>query len=402
MPKLNSTLTILFVGQALFWCCSIIGITLTSIVGAQLAPSPSLATLPLAMLVLGTLVAVQPLSVFMQRKSRRAGFVFGALFGVVGGLISAMGVGLSSFLIFSFGVACIGVYQASAGYYRYAALDAVDSSHTARAAAYVVAGGVCAAIVAPSLAIWSKEVVATEFLGSYLVIATIAFMAAVLLSRLKHGAPPRRIQSGWRTARILLTRPNLRVALMVTAIGQGLMVLGMNAAPLAIVHSGHTPSDSALVIQWHVLGMFLPSFFAGPLTDKLGSKWVATMGALCIGVSASLAIIDQTVVLFLFSSMALGIGWNFMLIAGTTLLAKNHAESEKGQAQALMELINGGTAVFMSFSSGALLAVTGWISINVAMLPILILAIGWLWTTKDKKTPSITNNRRSEQLENKS
>ncbi|MCG3074384.1 MFS transporter [Pseudomonas aeruginosa] len=318
----NPTLLLLFCGQALYWSCSLIGITLTSLVGVQLAPLNSLATLPLALLVLGNLLAVQPLSHFMQRHGRRPGLMLGAGGGVLGGVVCAAGVWTGDFLWFCLGALGIGVYQASAMYYRFAALEAVDAGRKGRASAYVLAGGVLAALLAPSLA--------------------------------RHG----------------------------------LMILIMNATPLAMSFCGLPLEQSSRVIQWHVLGMFLPAFFAGALVDRIGNRRVALLGAFLLAASAGIALGGQSVMHFLLSSLALGSGWNLMLIAGTTLLGEGHAESERGAAQGLMEQGNSLVAALMSFGSGALITSLGWNAVNLLVWPALLVALTLLWPVRRTRTLS--------------
>ncbi|MDQ0036370.1 MFS family permease [Variovorax boronicumulans] len=375
----NPAIRLLFLGQALYWSCSIIGITLTSVAGLRLAPWPALATLPLALLVLGNLAAVSPLSMFMQRRGRRLGLMGGAAFGVAGGLVCAVGLALGSFAVFCLGAACIGGYQASAGFYRYAALEAVELHHKGRAAALVVGGGVCAAVFAPALAVWTRNALPVPFAGAYLAIAVLALCGVLAMSRLREGTAPPPSARGWAAMRTLLARPALRAAILMTAIGHGLMVLAMNATPLAMDFCGLSATAAAQVIQWHVLGMFAPAFFAGALIDRWGSRRVAMLGAATLACSALAALSGASFSLFLASSLLLGLGWNLMLIAGTTLLAEGHAEHERGSAQALMELGNGGTAVLMSLGSGALLAGIGWTAINLVMLPLLAFALSLLW-----------------------
>ncbi len=159
-----------------------------------------------------------------------------------------------------------------------------------------------------------------------------------------------------------------------TAIGHGLMILVMNATPLAMDGCGFSTASAARVIQWHVVGMFLPAFFAGALVDRWGTRRVGATGAALIAASACIALSGVAMAQFFVSSLLLGLGWNLMLVAGTTLLAESHAPEERGAAQALMELCNGATAVTMSFGSGALLAGIGWTAINIAALPLLALA----------------------------
>lgn len=256
----NPTLLLLFCGQALYWSCSLIGITLTALVGVHLAPLNSLATLPLALLVLGNLLAVQPLSHFMQRHGRRPGLMLGAGGGVLGGLVCAAGVWTGDFLWFCLGALGIGVYQASAMYYRFAALEAVDAGRKGRASAYVLAGGVLAALLAPSLALWSRNALAQPFVGAYLLIAVLALAGLLLMALLREGQAPRPARLAWRDIGGLLRRPVLRAAIACTAAGHGLMILIMNATPLAMSFCGLPLEQSSRVIQWHVLGMFLPAF----------------------------------------------------------------------------------------------------------------------------------------------
>ncbi len=381
----NASVRLLFAGQALYWSCSLIGITLTSLVGLQLAPSNVLATLPLALLVLGNLLAVQPLSLFMQRHGRRPGLMLGAACGVAGGLLSALGVWVGDFIVFCLGALPIGAYQASAMYYRFAALEAVDEHQKGRATAYVVGGGVLAALLAPSLALWSRTVLSTPYLGAYLAIAALAAFGLLLLSRLREGAAPAPGKAGFAAMRELLARPVVRAAVATTAIGHGLMVLVMNATPLAMSFCGFDVAVGAGVIQWHMLGMFLPAFVAGPLVDRLGSRRVAVLGGCILLASAVVALLGLSKGHFLVSSFLLGLGWNLALIAGTTLLAESHAPSERGQAQGVMELVNGSVAACASFASGALITGLGWTAINLGVLPLVALALVMLWPARERR-----------------
>ncbi|MEO4048267.1 MFS transporter [Pseudomonas sp. CAU 1711] len=371
----NPTLLRLFLAQALFWSCALIGVTLTSLVGLQLAPSNSLATLPLALLVLGYLLAAQPLSAFMQRHGRRAGLVLGATAGVLGGLIGAAGVWLADFWLFCLGSLTIGIYQASAMYYRFAALEAVDSAHQGRATAWVIGGGLCAALLAPELTLWARDALATPFVGAYLAVAALAALALPLLASLRQGALPPSAGGGLQAMRELLGRPLVRAAMATTAIGHGLMILVMNATPLAMSFCGLPLEAGAEVIRWHMVGMFLPAFVAGPLVDRLGARRVALLGIGLLTGSAAIALSGQLQAHFLLSSLLLGMGWNLMLVAGTTLLGQGHSTQERGQAQGLMELGNGSVAACASFASGALISGLGWNPVNLAMLPLLALAL---------------------------
>ncbi|WP_275630466.1 MFS transporter [Pseudomonas sp. 273] len=384
----NGALRLLFLGQALYWSCSLIGITLTSLIGAQLAPLNSLATLPLALLVLGNLLAVQPLSLFMQRHGRRPGLMLGAAGGVLGGLACALGVQLGSFALLCLGALPIGAYQASAMYYRFAALEAVGEAEKGRASAYVIGGGVLAALLAPSLALWARQALPTPFVGAYLAIAALALVGLLLMARLREGAAPRPPHGGLAAMRALLGRPLVRAAMACTAAGHGLMILIMNATPLAMQFCGLSLESSASVIQWHILGMFLPAFVAGPLVDRLGSRRVALLGIALLAASAGVALAGLDHGHFLASSLLLGMGWNLMLVAGTTLLGEGHGAEERGQAQGLMEQGNSLMAALMSFSSGALITSLGWSAVNLLVWPVLAFALALLWPARRRQPAS--------------
>jgi len=359
----------LFIAQALFWSCSMTGIIFTAIVGLRLAPAAGLATLPLALLMLGGLLALQPLAGLMQRRGRRAGFLIGALAGVLGGLISALSLWLDSFTLLCLGALPIGTYQASAMYYRFAALEAVSDAFKGRATACVIGGGVLAALIAPTLGHMARDLAGVPFAGTYLLIASLAALGFMVLAGLpatsgKPATPADTAAVSWQA---LLARPTIRAAVLTTAAGHGLMILVMNATPLAMHGEGLDLHASGQVIQWHMLGMFLPAF--------VGCRLVACLGGGLLIVSAVVALLGVSHWHFLLSSCLLGIGWNLMLVAGTTQLGQGHATSERARAQGLMELSNGSVAAAMSFASGALIAQAGWAAVNIGLLPIVTLVV---------------------------
>jgi len=365
----------LFVAQALFWTSSMTGITLTALIGLQLAPINNLATLPVALLVLGNLMAVQPLARRMQSRGRRYGFVLGAWAGVLGGLLSATAAWFGDFLLLCLGALPLGVYQASAMFYRFAALETVGDAEKGRAIAYVIGGGVCAALLAPSLGAFAREALPSPFAGAYLLMAGLAAVGLLVVASLPISSrSPTQSAPAAVSLRELLRRPIIRTAIITTAIGHGLMILVMNATPLAMSFCNLGLDDSATVIQWHLLGMFLPAFVAGPLVDRLGSIRVALSGALILAVSATIALGGNGFQHFLLSSCLLGVGWNLMLVSGTTLLGRGHQPEERSAAQGLMELSNGCAAAAMSFACGVLITSIGWSAINAGMLIMIAFA----------------------------
>ena len=381
-------LAVLSLAQALYWSCSIIGIALTALIGQRLSPWPVLATFPLALLVLGNLMSVGALARWMQQLGRKRGLQRGAAFGIVAGLLAALAVHLQSFALFCAAMVLLGVYQASAGFYRFAALDGVDAQYKGRATAYVVAGGIAAALFAPSIAMHAVHWLATPMAGAYAFIAFLALCALLLLQWLPQSesvapAPttpsaPTQPVAASDMRRALWARPAIRQALLVTACGHGLMILVMNATPLAMHHHGHTLAMSTDVIQWHVLGMFAPSLIAGTLLDRFGAKPVAWAGAALLAASAAMALSGLAATQFLIGSLLLGAGWNLMLLAGTTMLTAAYVPNERVVAQPMMEWSNNAVAALMSFSCGALMQTLGWQAINWFALVVLAFVAWWL------------------------
>ena len=375
----NGAVRLLFIAQALYWSCSLIGITLTALVGVSLAPSTGLATLPLGVLMLGNLMSVHPLAMVMQRRGRHVGLFLGALCGVAGGLLLAAGIYVGQFWLVALAPLLIGTYQASAMYYRYAAIEAVDKTQSGRASALVVGGGVLAALVAPEIAGFSRDFLPVPFAGAYVALAGLAAMAAIITIMLPDGGIPARSGSSWAVMGALLRRPVIRGAIAVSAAGHGIMILVMTATPLAMKYCGFDIDVSANVIRWHLIGMFLPAFVAGPMIDRFGAHRVASLGVGILLVSVGFAVTGISAEAFLISSFLLGIGWNMMLLAGTTMLGAGHDPSERGHAQSLMELGNSITATAASIASGALIAGAGWIPVNYGVVPVLLVAMILMW-----------------------
>lgn len=372
----NLTIRRLFLAQALFWSCAVLCVLVAPLVGLKLAPVAELASLPLALYVLGNLITLQPLARIMQRRGRRVGFLLGACAGVMGGLGSAAALWLDSFPLFCLGAIPIGAYQASAMYYRFAALEAVDGVFKGRATAAVIGAGVVAAVLAPSLASLGRDLLIVPFSGTYLLLAAMAAIAALILCTL-HASRAQSVHTTTSAStpwRALLTRPAIQTAILTTATGHGLMTLVMNATPLAMHAEGLDLNASGTVIQWHMLGMFLPAFAAGSLVDRYGARAIACVGMAMLVASALIALHGLSHMHFMGSSFLLGAGWNFMLVAGTTQLAVGHSPHERASAQGLMELSNGGIAAIMSFTSGALIAQAGWAAVNTLVLPALSIA----------------------------
>lgn len=266
---------ILTICNALFICSISIDLALTGLVDYQLAPQPWLATLPFAFITVGAALTTWGAAGLMQRLGRQAGFVIGTAFGALGGLISVWSVLQGMFWGFALGTFCVGIWQAFAQYYRLAAADTVPKAQKARAISYVLAGGLIAALAGPALANRSRAWLGDPFFaGAYLAVAGLAGVSLLLLSlyrddahlRNAAGSPPRRI-----VVSALLARPEYRAALVNSTVSGVVMMFLMTAAPIAAIGCGLSVGDSTSIIQWHLLGMYGPSLFAGMLISRIGA-----------------------------------------------------------------------------------------------------------------------------------
>jgi MFS family permease len=370
---------LLFMAQALFQTGSVLAVTLAALVGALLAPDRSLATLSVTATIIATAVAMIPAALFMQRRGRKAGFLLGAGLGVLGGLLSAAALQFSSFALFIAGSLCAGGYQAFAQYYRFAAADVARPEFKSRAISWVIAGGIVAAIAGPNLARLTRDVGAVPFLASYLVFLALAIAALFVISRLTlapaQGDEPLADPRPARPLRAIVRQPVFLTALIGSAVGSAVMVMVMTATPLAMEMHSHTLDDSATVIQWHVLGMFIPSFFTGGLIRRLGVLRVMAGGVILLAMHVAIALAGTDFIHFLSELILLGVGWNFLFIGGTTLLTEAYRPAERAKTQALHDFCVHGLGSLGSLSAGGILNALGWQAVNLTALPFLALAL---------------------------
>ncbi len=382
LEKIN--VGILVTTQTLFMIAAITVMTLSGVVGQQLSPDPALATLPIAMMMIGTVVSTLPASLYMKRVGRRAGFITGvSLGGVAGGLLSFAAIAQESFWLFCAGNLLLGLYQGFAMYYRFAAADVASPSFRGRAISYVMAGGVAAAFLGP----WNASVAldwiaAVPSGGPYLVIALLAVIAIALLSFLRvpaSGEPqPGDVQ---RPMARIAVQPAFLVAVLAGSIGYAVMVLVMTATPLAMRAQGFEMSHVATIMQWHVLGMFAPSFITGSLIARFGVTRILLAGTVLLVASVTVATMGLGFAHFWVALVLLGIGWNFLFVGGSALLASIHSEAERGKVQGTNDLIIFSLVALGSLMSGTLLHQVGWEVLNLAMLPLVGLVAGavlWL------------------------
>ncbi len=367
--------------QGLYTAALSIDLTLTALTGHMLAPDKSLATLPFALITVAGAVVTWFASLLMQRIGRRGGFTLGALAGTAGGLVSVWAVFHSNFWVFCAGTALVGVYQAFAQFYRLAAADGVAVADKSRAVSTVLAGGVIAAIAGPALAAWSKDLFPPVlFAGAYLMVAVLGAISVVLIlafyrdtqAQAAAGAPvdtrpPRPLKE-------IARQPIFIAALANNVVGSVSMMFVMTAAPLAAVACNHSINDGAGIMQWHLVGMYAPALFAGALIQRWGLPRVVSLGMLLNVVCSVVAMNSTTLPAFYTALFCLGVGWNFMFVGGTTLLAQSYRPQERGRAQGAAELLRNVCTACATLAAGPALDHFGWAPLNAAMLPVVALA----------------------------
>ena len=373
---------ILASAQALFQTVSVLVMTVGGLAGAQITPRPELATLPIAAMFLGTALMTFPAAHFMAKAGRRAGFLLGAGLGIAGGVIAAAGIWMAQLYLLSLGTMLVGAYQAFAQFYRFAASEVADDAFRPRAISFVMAGGVVAALLGPLLGRLGGPLMEPAYLGSFLILALVSLIAAGGLTGLKMPdakADHVDTHKGRPWAEIVL-QPAYLVALFGAATGYGIMILAMTATPIAMQNHHHDLAAAATVIQLHVLGMFLPSFFTGSLIARFGVLRVMLAGMLILAAHVVLTFTGTSFTSFASALIMLGVGWNFLYIGGTTLLTTTYSPAEKSRAQATNDMIIFVVGLACSFSAGGLLQALGWQTMNAILLPWLgLAALALIW-----------------------
>jgi predicted MFS family arabinose efflux permease len=382
-------MSLLTTAQTLYLCGISIDLTLTGLVGLQLAPRPALATLPFALISVGSGLVTFPASKFMGRYGRRAGFLLGSTAAAVGGLISVMAIYLHTFVLFCLGVGCIGIYHAIAGYYRYAAADISPPGQRGRAISTVLSGGVLAAIAGPFLATATRNVLSAPFAGSYGFVTVLAVISMAVQSRLTldAAAQPKAAacsaptaENTTRTLGQIARQPTFIAGVAGCAIGYFTMISAMTAAPIAEIMERRTVSQGASIIQGHMVGMYATVFVSGRLVQRIGATWTLTIGTFVTSAAAVIATTGTSQVHFMVALTLFGIGWNLMYVSGSALLASSYRPLERTVVQGVGEVCTLGGSAVGALSAGSVLNLVGWTTMVALLLgPLCLALLAALW-----------------------
>lgn len=378
--------------------------------GGMLTSNPCLATLPISMIVFGSMTTAPWLSPFMQKHGRQLGFMIGALGGAIGAAVSAYGLYTGSFLILLIGSFLTGIYMSAQGFYRFAATDTASETFRPKAISYVMAGGLLSAIFGPqlnkivsdgsALPFIGGSMPPIPFIGTYITVIALNLigMALFVMLDLPKGGPETNATDSVpaRSRLEMLKDPTVLVAIICAMVSYSLMNLVMTSTPLAVMGCGYTEGNANDIVSAHVIAMFAPSFFTGHLIARFGVTRIMGAGLVILGCAGLVALNGVTLTNFFGALILLGIGWNFGFIGATTLLASAHAPNERGRAQGMNDTIVFGCVTLASLASGGLMncsggtPVEGWNAVNYAMVPFLVLAgAALVWLAARSRTQSM-------------
>ena len=386
------SVTLLSLCQALLVTGNVLLIAVSPLIGASLAPSVSWSTAPVATQWLGLMCATIPASLIMARLGRKRGFMLGNLVGLIGALVAVQALIGERFGLFLLATWLIGIGIGFGQLYRFAAVEAAPAPMRDRAIGLVMGGGVLAAFAGPWLARVSRELGEVPFLGSFVGLAALYALALVVLMRTQ--LPPASRTHGEGIALPLgkiMRQPGFIVAVSAAMVGYGVMNLAMTATPLAMAGAGHHFNHVSMTIQWHVVAMFLPSFFTGHLATRFGAKRVIVAGCLLLVASALVAQLGIGLAGFNVALILLGLGWNFTFLPATGLLTESYRPVDKARTQAANEFLVFGTAATTALLAGPLVSGLGWATLNLLLIPVAILPLAvLLWQRKSSMASSKT------------
>ena len=395
MEKQHRNVMVLSGTQATLQITGVTMVAVTGLAGYALADNKSFATVPLTCYVLGSAITTIPASFLMKAVGRRAGFQTGTSIGILGAAICSFAMYIASFWLLCAGMMVMGMYTAFGKYYRFAAADAASDSFRAKAISFTLAGGILGGVVGPEMAKRTKDLFADHmYLGSYMSLMFVCLLATLLLTRLDiPRLPEHERKDTGRPLREIMRQPVFVVAVLASMLSYGIMNLMMTSTPLAMRAHDHHFNDAALVLEWHVIGMYAPSFFTGSLIYRFGVLNVILAGIVLLFACIVAALLGTALVNFWVAMFLLGVGWNFMYVGGSALLTECYTPSERAKTQAANDFLIFTTMAISSMSSGLLLNKSGWHAVNWGSLPFLTLATSatlWLmWKRRGRAAPAV-------------
>ena len=386
---MNRHLWLLAICQGLFLTNNVTFIAINGLVGLALAPLGWMATLPVMGYVVGGALSTGLVARSQQRLGRQRSFQAGLLVGLLSALLCAYAAVTRQFWLLCLATVVAGSSNANAGLYRFAAAELTGPGQREKAVSLVMAGGLLGAILGPNLAARTRDLFGVPFAGAYLALAVVAALGMLLMAFVRFPpVPPRSTERSGRPLGEIMRQPVFIVAALAGALSYGVMNLLMAATPLAMQQCGLPFSDAALVLEWHVIGMFAPGFFTGSLIKRFGAIPVMAVGvalnAACVAIALSGVQLQQ----FLGALFLLGVGWNFLFTGSTTLSLSSYAPEEKDAAQGALNFFVFATLAVSSLASGVLVTTQGWSWLNWgSLVPVAACAVALGWLALRQRAP---------------
>lgn len=369
----------LAVAQALGGANSAVIFATGAIVGSGLAPSASLATVPISIYVVGLASGTLPTGMIARTYGRRVAFMVGSGAGALCGALAAIAIIYGSFALFCCATFFGGFYGAVTQSYRFAAADGASAAYRPKAVSWVMAGGVFAGVLGPQLVQWTMNFWQPHlFAFSFVAQAVVALIAMALLSTVDAPKPAAADLHGGRPLGEIARQPRFIAAAICGIVSYAMMNLVMTSAPLAMKICGLSISDSNFGIQWHIVAMYGPSFFTGTLIARFGAPVIVAIGLALEAVAAMIGISGITVMHFWVGLIVLGLGWNFGFVGASALVLETHRPQERNKVQAFNDFLVFGLMAIGSFSSGQVLADYGWSTVNMIVFPPILIGLSAL------------------------
>ena len=389
---MNRNLWLLAVCQGLFLTNNVTFIAINGLVGLSLAPRGWMATLPVMGYVVGAALSTGLVAQTQARFGRKASFQLGLLVAMGSALLCAFAVFTRNFWLLCAATLIAGYYSANGSLYRFAAGELAAADWREKAVSLVMAGGLIGAVAGPNLAAGTRDLLSQPFAAAYIALAGVALLSMLVLAGIRFpAAPPKKTGGGGRPLSVIVRQPKFVVSAAAGALAYGVMNLLMASTPIAMQQCGLPFSDAALVLEWHVIGMFAPGFFTGHLIKRFGTLPVMGAGVLLNLACIAVALTGVELRHFGWALFLLGLGWNFLFTGSTTLAMQTYAPEERDKVQGVLNFLVFATLALSSFSSGVLVTTQGWQWLNVGSLaPIVLTGLGLAWLARRERAERVS------------
>lgn len=380
---MNRNLWLMVAAQGLFLTNNVVFIAINGLVGLSLAPHSWMATMPIMGYVVGGAISTALVAGSQRRWGRKVSFQIGLIVALFSALLATYAAATANFWLLVSATVIAGYYSANGQLYRFAAAELAKPEYRERAVSMVLAGGIVGGVAGPNLAHWTQHIGDTPFVGAYAALTIVALISMAVVSLVEFPPEPAKTAgatSGGRPLRVIMRQPVFIISTASAAFGYAVMNMLMAASPIAMQMSGHPFKEAALVLEWHVIGMFAPGFLTGHLITRFGVTPIMSIGLGLNLLCVAIALAGVEVMHFLASMFLLGVGWNFLFTAGTTLSLRAYRAEERDKVQGAINFCVFGMMMISSFSSGALVTTQGWALLNYAsLIPIALIGIAFMW-----------------------